>query len=414
MFPRARSTSRGGSRLADVTTGFRARQRKRDVVFYTPHLGAIFGTTGAPSPGGAETQVLALARALARRGVDVALIVFGRADDLPRQIDGIEIIDRPARRRRGAAGLPTEAIAIWQALWRARANTVVYRGVGFELGLLAAYTRLARQRLVFSSASVVDFDSGRLSAGTGARIMFEFGVRLADRIVVQTEDQLPLCKSAFGRVPVLIKSIAPPATPRSGRPESFLWVGRFVSYKRPLDYVTLARSMPDAQFWMVGLPPGRDDERPLAELVVAQAREVANLELLAPRPHDEIQELMKRAVASVNTSDFEGMPNGLLEGWACGVPALVLRHDPGGVVVRHELGGFAGGSMPEMVKLAEVEWARRSDSVGRARMAKRCRAYVAQHHSPEAVAEQWAALLGTPDTPRSSRADSRAGVVCAG
>ena len=47
---------------------------------------------------------------------------------------------------------------------------------------------------------------------------------------------------------------------------------------------------------------------------------------------------MCRAVAAVNTSEFEGMPNVLLEAWSRGVPALVLHYDPGGVVRAHRLG----------------------------------------------------------------------------
>ena len=65
---------------------------------------------------------------------------------------------------------------------------------------------------------------------------------------------------------------------------------------------------------------------------------------------------MSRAVASVNTADFEGMPNVLLEGWSRGVPALVLRHDPGGVISAYGLGAFAHGSREGLVSLAREQW----------------------------------------------------------
>ena len=46
------------------------------------------------------------------------------------------------------------------------------------------------------------------------------------------------------------------------------------------------------------------------------------------------------------------------------------RHDPGGVDHANGLGGFADGSLPELVELAREQWSRRSD---RAELARRCR-----------------------------------------
>jgi glycosyltransferase involved in cell wall biosynthesis len=101
-------------------------------------------------------------------------------------------------------------------------------------------------------------------------------------------------------------------------------------------------------------------------------------------------------VASVNTADFEGMPNVLLEGWARGIPALVLTHDPGGVVSRERLGGFAEGSPARLVELARELWITRAD---RAALAQRCRRYIETHHSPDRIAAAWMEVLsGSPST----------------
>ena len=95
---------------------------------------------------------------------------------------------------------------------------------------------------------------------------------------------------------------------------------------------------------------------------------------------------MSRAVASVNTADFEGMPNVLLEAWSFGIPPLVRTHDPSGVVTAYRLGGFANGSRERLVELARDQWRSRHD---REELALRCRAYLAAHHAPEAVLRGW-------------------------
>ena len=332
-----------------------------------------------------------LARELARLGLRVAIIAFGNRGELPTRVDGVDIVRRPWYRKRGhLVSKVLEPMVIWNALWRTPSRTTVYRAIGLELGLLALYASCSRRRLVFSSANIVDFDPAQILSKRRDRILYRFGVWRADQIVVQSDEQVQLCQAAFGRRPTLIRSLATVSEAPKQVPEAFLWVGRLVSYKRPLDYVALARAVPDARFWMVGVPAVLASERPTADAVRAAAADLPNLELLEPRPRAEIEALMERAVASVNTADFEGMPNVLLEAWSRGVPALVLNHDPDGVVTRYGLGDFAGGSLAALADLAREQWSQRSD---RAELARRCRDYIASHHAPGVVARQWRLVI---------------------
>jgi glycosyltransferase involved in cell wall biosynthesis len=338
-----------------------------------------------------------LAKALARRGLQVAIIAYGTSAELPTEVEGVSIIARrPYKKVRRLIQRVPEAFRIWRSLFRAPSRTIVYRAAGSELGVVAVFARLARRRLVFSSANVVDFHLGELMSNRRGLVrradlfMYKLGIRLAGTIVVQTEEQIPLCEAAFGRRPVLIKSIQPLAEPQAQPAEAFLWVGRLVSYKRPLEYIALARALPEAKFWMVGVvEPARQDNA-LLEAVSTQSQELPNLELLPPRPQGELWRLMARAVASVNTADREGMPNALLEAWTRGIPALVLTHDPGGVVEGYGLGGFANGSLDKLVELAREHWAGRND---RASLSQRCRRYIQTHHAPDVIAERWTRVV---------------------
>jgi glycosyltransferase involved in cell wall biosynthesis len=379
--------------MSERSSRLRLRRRDRDdVVFYMPYIGWMLSENAPLPPGGAETQILAIARGLAKLGVRVSIIAIGGPDELPSDIDGVRIVTRPpSRTNKRLVGRVIEAIRIWQVLWRSPSQTVVYRCAGPELGLIALYTRFVRRRLVFSTANVVDFEIEKLNDKRRDLLLYKLGVRLADAIVVQTEEQVDLCVTAFGRRPGLVKSIAIPSATMAEPPEAFLWVGRLVSYKQPLEYIALARALPEARFWMVGVP-SQNDEHPMSmtEEVQVAANQIPNLELLAPRPHAGVQELMSRAVASVNTADFEGMPNVLLEAWSLGIPALVLTHDPGGVVATYGLGGFANGSRERLVELAREQWRNRDD---REELEQRCRAYLAAHHAPETVLRGWLDVL---------------------
>ena len=70
-----------------------SRHRRHDIVFYTPWIGSILSRQSLP-PGGAETQVLMLARALSRQGLRVGIIVFGDRGELPTEFKGLGIIAR--------------------------------------------------------------------------------------------------------------------------------------------------------------------------------------------------------------------------------------------------------------------------------------------------------------------------------
>lgn len=363
-----------------------------DLVFYTPWIGSILSTEKALPPGGAERQILMLATELARRGQRVALIVFGRPQTLPTTVEGVEIVPRTAYRTSpGAIDKLVEVLLIWRSLWCTPSATIVFRGAGTELGVIGLFTRLTRRRFVYSSANIADFEPRKLIPNRAYALIHDLGIRLSDQIVVQTEEQARICEAKFGRRPMLIKSLAGLAEPQKSAPEAFLWVGRLTSYKRPLQYLALARALPEARFWMVGVPtPHHEGDLALIDEVRAGVDGIPNLELLSPRSHAAIGELMSRAVAAVNTADFEGMSNVLLEAWSRGVPALVLTHDPDDVVAAYQLGGFAGGSFQRFVALGREQWATRQN---REALAQRCRDYISANHAPAIVADQWLSAL---------------------
>jgi glycosyltransferase involved in cell wall biosynthesis len=256
-------------------------------------------------------------------------------------------------------------------------------------GLLAATAKLSRARFVFSTASALDFLPEKWESDPKRVKLYEFGIRLADEVVVQTDAQADLCQKRFNREPRMIRSIAEESSPRSGSPDGFLWIGRVEENKRPDAYLALARALPMAHFRMIALPSPADNTG-LAERLQLDAEPIPNLELSPPRPRAELQALYESAAAIVSTSEYEGMPNVFLEAWARGVPALSLTYDPDGLVTKEGLGACADGSFERFVELASEIWESRTDG---AALALRCRNYVAREHGLEANVDRWVDVL---------------------
>ena len=361
-----------------------------DVIFYAPWAGPLLTAAPDTATGGAETQVWLLARALAASGRRVALVVFEGDAPLPRHADGVDVI---MQRRVAGGGAVRRAAgnvaSLLRTLATADTKAFVQRSAGPPTGVIALLARLRRRRFVYSSSSLVDFSYARLEPARVKVAAFELGVRLASRVVVQTDEQAALCRERFGKTPTVIRSIAEVA-PEPVEPvvrDAFLWVGRVAHYKGPLEYVELARAVPEARFHMVLVP---SDDAALETRVRELAGTADNLEVLGPRPRSELMGLIARSVAIVNTSEYEGTSNVLLEAWARGVGALVLRHDPDGLVVREGLGAFASGSAERLASLAGELWSAR-DQPGA--LADACRAYVRREHSQQAAVERWLGVL---------------------
>lgn len=344
--------------------------------------------------GGAERQMMLLARALSARGLRVAHIVYPPSDPVALP-DRLTLVPRaPHAGNRPFVGGVLEAVRVWRALQAADAGVVIVRGASPALAVAAAFCWWYRRALIFSSSNNSDFTLERMSSGLHHRL-YRLGLRLSDAVVVQSNDQAAVAQQTFRslrrlvHIPSFADTTPPAVAGNRHRPDSFLWFSRVAPYKQAMRYVELARAFPQAHFRMIPVP---DDPRsPELGAVRAAASAVSNLELLDPLPHEQLSRLVARAAAIVNTSVYEGMPNSFLEAWALGVPVLTLQFDPDDVVARNGLGVSAGGSWERFVEGARELWEGRD---GRGELSSHVRTYVVTAHSMEAIGSRWNDLIG--------------------
>jgi glycosyltransferase involved in cell wall biosynthesis len=377
---------------------------KRDVAIYSPASSVFFGgagllaneqgdlvagAEGVAQGGGAELQMSLLARGLAAEGLATAIILWPVSQRVVTDGPEPDLIQRPAYAGAGARGKLREARYIWRAMREADARAYLFRGSGPQLTVGQAFCRLHRRKLIFSAASDLDFDFDRPDRSRANLIAYRAALRGADLIVVQRSEQGDLAR-ADGLSPIeLIPSFAEPAEPSAADPDAFLWIGRLVDYKRPLDYVRLAESLPDARFRMVWFATNETRPELIAELRAAGDR-LPNLELTGQVPRAELLNLIARSYAVVSTSRAEGMPNTFLEAWSRGIPVVSLDFDPDGRIAELGLGRVAHSAKELREAASEIS----KDAGARAEMGRRAREHVADVHSPAAVSRQWAAALG--------------------
>lgn len=367
------------------------KRRAHDVAVYLPSAASFYESgPGGGRGGGAELQSALLARELVARGFRVAHIVWPVS--APRSDSSAPtLVERSGYAGSGWRGQLAEARQIWGAMAAANARAYVFRGGGPQLLVAALFAGLRRRKLVFSAAIDLDFDFNRADRPRSHLVPYRLAVGRPDAIVVQTQQQLQRAREVLPRHRrmVVIPSFLEPASPTEARPGHFLWIGRVVDYKRPLEFARLAEAMPDASFTMVCLDTP-ETTRELWDAVHAEGRRIHNLEVLDQRPRDDVLEMIERSYAVVSTSRSEGMPNIFLEAWGRGIPTASLEYDPDGRIAKLELGCVAGNSLERM---AEQLQRLQGDPEWRGRLGRNALEHVRALHDPAVVGGRWEALL---------------------
>jgi glycosyltransferase involved in cell wall biosynthesis len=171
--------------------------------------------------------------------------------------------------------------------------------------------------------------------------LFSLGLSVADAIGVQHAGQfglLPARLRARARpIPNLINCSAAPIRSFQDADIDVLWVASIRPQKRLDLLLTLAESLPHLRF---GLAGGFDssieaEQRSIFERRIAQ---IPSLTYFGPRDRRDVFSLLARSRLLLNTSDYEGFPNTMLEAWSVGVPVVSLHVDPGEVIQDKRLG----------------------------------------------------------------------------
>jgi glycosyltransferase involved in cell wall biosynthesis len=291
--------------------------------------------------GGEQVQHTLLARALARRGHDVSMVVgdYGQADAA--RVDGITL--HKAHRLRG--GVPVlrffhpRLTGLWSALRRADADVYYLSCAGQQIAIAAAFARLHRRRLVFRIAHDRDCEPDALLVPhRHDRWMYGWGLRRADVVLAQSQQQAMRLKANYGLDSQLAAMLVdPPGQVPSfeAREVDVLWVNNLRPFKRPDRLLTLARALPHLRFEMIG--GTQSGHEAMYAQIQAEVQTLPNLRFLGPVPYHEVNGHYERARVFVNTSDSEGFPNSYLQAWRRGTPSVAF-FDPDAVIARHGLG----------------------------------------------------------------------------
>ena len=354
--------------------------------------GVLAGDEKVAFVGGEAVQQTLLAAAWRDLGVEVSIVLTDSPNPRDHMVSGMRVL--PAYK--SSLGFPVlrflhpRMTGLFAALRRADADVYYQSPAGAATGFTARHCLWHNRQFLFRIASDANCIPGQqLIRLWRDRKLFEYGMRRADLIAAQTEQQRSLLRRHYHLDSELINMVAEPAEAAEPAAQDIdvLWVGSYRPVKRPEALVDIARQLPKLRFALVGGSHG--DAAGYFSRVSAAARQLPNIAVLGAVPYQQVGGLFDRAKVLVNTSTMEGFPNTFLQAWMRGIP-VATTFDPDGIISREHLGRAAAQPAELVPTLAEMV----ANEAGRRAAAARIRAFALREYSAPAIARRYLDLLG--------------------
>jgi glycosyltransferase involved in cell wall biosynthesis len=372
-------------------------QKKIKICFVAEAAYPYIAQKDVGTAGGAELQQVLLAKELAKDGFEVSFAVRDYGQKALEIVEGLKIFKLSTSGSHGIKSYPLDIYILWNVLKQVDADIYYQRAASYVTGFIALFCLLKGKKFVYSISSQANVDGtliveAYLKTNTFVRgflkLMYKFGIKKADYIIAQNEEQQKLLKKNFNRAGVLIRSGYPVQNekPKKDRSLIVLWVSSMQRLKQPELFLELAKAVPSVKFQMIG---GLLGDKKYYEEIKETASKIQNLVFMGFVPYYKINDYFDSATIFVNTSIFEGFPNTFLQAWARYTPVVSLNVDPDEIICKYKL-GFHSRTFEQMVEdvrlLLEAEKLRQE-------MGMNGRKYVEREHDIKKIVSEYIELF---------------------
>lgn len=219
-----------------------------------------------------------------------------------------------------------------------RPEVIVFRGAHRMLMPLSIFARLFSTKLVFFSASDVNFQPGKELVGSWLnRKQYQCSIRYINYFVTQNQFQHDTLRTNYGKESIMLFNIwgeVPLLNKSEYKTLDTVWIANFRRLKRAEWVVNAAEELPEYAFAMAGRDCGDGD---YYETMKSKADTVSNIRFYGGISFASANELVSSAKLLLCTSTFEGFPNTFLQAWSNGIP-VISSVDPSGIIESNNLG----------------------------------------------------------------------------
>jgi glycosyltransferase involved in cell wall biosynthesis len=265
------------------------------------------------------------------------------------------------------------------------ADLYFLRGASYITSVASYCCIIKKKPFVFNFASLWDITSPQTILSPLENALYWKGLERASAVIAPTREIKNFAEEKLKRTVIHIPSAIEFKTNTTCKdePPFALWIGRLVWYKNPLDFIKLAKNLPEFKFLIAGYGP-------LSGIVKDFSKKLPNLEYLGFVDPKQAEEIIGRSSVVVNTSFIEGFPNTLLEAANQGTPYVALYYDPDRVISKYKIGFYASG------KFEKLEYAVKTildDPKLRDKLGENARNYIKKNHDIHIIGKQYLELF---------------------
>jgi glycosyltransferase involved in cell wall biosynthesis len=355
--------------------------------------------TNANTAGGAELQMIILARELINRQHEVTLVTFEKSKNPSETIDGVNVINPFDNYGKGYTYLfPHNLYKLFKILNKIDADIYIQRATTPLTGLVAFFAKIKNKIFIYSVSSneCVSVNISIKGVMDLKKLIYKFGVKNSNCVICQTKDQQDLLKKTINKQGVVIKNIyIPPKLELNKKNMSelkVLWVGRIIKEKRPELFLKIAKHLPNINFCMIASLCG-STKSAIKDYndIMDTASKINNLNFIGFVPNKEINRYYAESSLLVNTSYVEGFPNTFLEAWGNFCPVISIDFDPDEIICKFKL-GMHSRSFEQMID--DINALLINDEL-RKEMGKNSREYVEKEHNLNKIINEYEILMKT-------------------
>lgn len=347
-------------------------------------------------PGGAEYQAYLLAKSLDRERYDVFFISVGIDNSGRKEIDGFPVYFIKPPRLPHFFGKTFSLLycQIKKILESEKPDVVYQRGAYSATGIVAYLSNILNYRFVWACASSADLNI-RIPFGifnSIEAIVAKYGIKKANKILVQSYDQMKILNDKFGLGSEILKNAHPPiAEPMLIQEKDsivILFVGNIKKVKQPEVFIRLAQrflNRNDVSFVMIGRSGNDKYGLGFKDLLA----ETKNIKWLGELSQHEVNKEISSSYVLVNTSLYEGFSNTFIQAWQRGVPVLSLNVDPDELLSEAGL-GLCSCSFEKLCK--DLEFLLDNSNIRNEMGARGCQ-YALKEHSLSVISDRFKMIL---------------------
>jgi len=361
---------------------------KTRIAFFSLNAYSLFDNSCLAPTGGTEVQLFILSKHFALNDNFHTCFITGNWGQSSITTKERVVIFRSASLTKNLLNYFAAPLKILLALTKCDADIVIASSVGIEIGLIALYCIIANKIFIFRTASSVDCTNEKIKMlGFPAGLIYKFGLRHADTVVVQSSEYQHALLEHHNKLSTIIKNAFPPSINTSPKEDFALWVGSARSVKQPELFLALAKQLPTRNFVMIMT---KSDNSFLWQTINKECKHIHNIKLISKVPFDKIQTYFDRAKILVGTSKYEGFPNVYIQACMGKTPIVSLNVNPDDFITKNNLGYCSNNNFDEMRKSVSKLFDDHNDYVTKSNNAFN---YTKTNHSIFKISKQWEELF---------------------